>query len=91
MTFVEQCKAIPFALRHFVVFSARSGQLAAVLEGLQILEIIPHAVLLEVRKNEKFDELSNKIDVVVDAEFSSDDTLSASKACPLCQESIERE
>lgn len=37
-----------------------------VLEGLQILEIIPHAVLVEVRKNEKFDELSNKIDVVVD-------------------------
>jgi len=33
---------------------------------LQILEIILHAVLVEVRKNEKFDELSNKIDVVVD-------------------------
>ena len=60
-----------------------------VLEGLQIVEIIPHAVLVEVRKNEKFDELSNEIDIVVDAEFSSDDVLSAFKACPLSQQSIE--
>jgi hypothetical protein len=90
MTFVEQHKAITFVIRHFVFFSAQEGQLEVVLEGLKILEKIPHADLVEVRLNQKLDQLSNEIDVVVYAEFSSDDALSAFKAHPLYQESIER-
>jgi hypothetical protein len=90
MTFVEQHKAITFAIRHFVFFSAQEGQLEVVLEGLKILEEIPYADLVEVRLNEKLDQLSNEIDAVVYAEFSSDDALSAFKTHPLYQESIER-
>ena len=56
-------------IRHFVFFSAQEGQLEVVLEGLKILEKIPHADLVEVRLNEKLDQLSNEIDVVVYAEF----------------------
>jgi hypothetical protein len=74
----------------FWLFSAQEGQIEVVLEGLKILEKIPRADLVEVRKNEKLDESFNEIDVVVCAEFSSDGTLSAVKAHPLCQEFIER-
>ena len=59
-------------------------------EGLKILEKIPYADLVEVRLNEKLDEISNKIDVVVYAEFSSDEALNAFKSRPLYEESIER-
>jgi hypothetical protein len=51
MTFVEQHKATTFVIRHFVFFSAQEGQLEVVLEGLKILEKIPHADLVEVRLN----------------------------------------
>lgn len=77
-------------IRHFVFFSAQPDQLNVVYDGLKILEKIPHADLVEVRLNEKLDQLSNQIDVVVYAEFSSDDALDAFKAHPLYQESIER-
>jgi hypothetical protein len=75
MTFVEQHKATTFLIRHFGFFSAQEGRFEAVLEGLKILEKIPHADLVEVRLNEKLDQLSNEIDVVEYAEFSSDDAL----------------
>lgn len=90
MTFVEQYKARPLVIRHFVFFSAQSSQLDVVFEGLKILEKIPYADLVEVRLNEKLDEISNKIDVVVYAEFSSDEALNAFKSRPLYEESIER-
>ncbi len=77
-------------IRHFVFFSAQPDQLNVVYEGLKILEKIPHADLVEVRLNEKLDQLSSEIDVVVYAEFSSDDALDAFKTHPLYQESIER-
>ena len=77
-------------IRHFVFFSAQPDQLNVVYEGLKILEKIPHADLVEVRLNEKLDQLSNEIDVVVYAEFSSDEALDAFKAHHLYQESIER-
>jgi len=77
-------------IRHFVFFSAQPDQLDVVYEGLKILEQIPHADLVEVRLNEKLDQLSNEIDVVVYAEFSSDEALDSFKAHPLYQESIER-
>jgi hypothetical protein len=80
----------PFVIRHFVFFSARPGQLETVFQGLQILESIPHARHIEVRRNEKLDTLSNEIDVVVYAEFDSDAALDAFKAHPLYQESIDR-
>ena len=69
---------------------ARDGQLDVVYEGLKILEDIPHADLVEVRLNDKLDQLSNEVDVVVYAEFGSDDALLQFKAHPLYQESIER-
>ena len=90
MTFVEQLKALTFVIRHFVFFSAHPGQLDVVYEGLKILEDIPHADLVEVRLNDKLDQLSNEVDVVVYAEFGSDDALLQFKAHPLCQETIER-
>ena len=90
MTFVEQYEARPWVIRHFVFFSAQSSQLDVVFEGLKILEKISHADLVEVRLNEKLDEISNEIDVVVYAEFSSDEALNAFKSHPLYEESIER-
>jgi len=77
-------------IRHFVFFSAQPDQLDVVYEGLKILEQIPHADLVEVRLNEKLDQLSNEIDVVVYAEFSLEEALDSFKAHPLYQESIER-
>ena len=65
MTFVEQFRALTFVIRHFVFFSAHPGQLDVVYEGLKILENIPHADLVEVRLNDKLDQLSNEVDVVV--------------------------
>ena len=93
MTFVEQYEARPLVIRHFVFFSAQSSQLDVVFEGLKILEKIPYADLVEVRLKEKLDEISNKIDVVIYAEFSSDEALNAFnafKSRPLYEESIER-
>jgi hypothetical protein len=83
MTFVEQFKALTFVIRHFVFFSAHPGQLDVVYEGLKILEDIPHADLVEVRLNDKLDQLSNEVDVVVYAEFGSDDALLQFKAHPV--------
>ena len=54
---------------------------------------IPCVDLVEVRLKEKLDEISNKIDVVIYAEFSSDEALNAFnafKSRPLHEESIER-
>ena len=90
MTFVEQYEARPLVIRHFVFVSAQSSQLDVVFEGLKILEKIPYADLVEVRLNEKLDEISNEIDVVVYAGFLSDEAVNAFKSRPLCEESIER-
>jgi len=61
-----------------------------VYEGLKILEDIPHADLVEERLNDKLDQLSNEVDVVVYPEFGSDEALLQFKVHPLYQESIER-
>ncbi len=91
MTFVGFTHAgTLLVIRHFVFFSAKPGQLETVFQGLKLLESIPDASHIEVRRNEKLDNLSNEIDVVVYAEFVSDAALDAFKAHPLYQESIER-
>ena len=90
MTFVEQYEARPLVIWHFVFFSAQSSQLDVVFEGLKILEKIPHADLVEVWLNKKVYKISKEIDVVVYAEFSSDEALNAFKSRPLYEESIER-
>jgi len=56
---------------------------------LKILEDIPHADLVEVRLNDKLDQLSNEAIVVVYAEVASADALLQFKAHLLYQESIE--
>ena len=71
MTFVEQYEARPLVIRHFIFSSAKSSQLDVVFEGLKILEKILHADFVEVWLNEKLDKISNEIDVVVNAEFST--------------------
>ena len=43
-----------------------------------------------MRLDEKLDEISNEIDVVVYAEFPSEEALNAFKLHPLYEESIER-
>ena len=90
LTLVERYKASPIVIRHFVFFSSKPEQFDVVFDGLKILENIPHADCIEVRINEKLDELSNEIDVVVYAEFETDAQLDAFKAHPLYQQSIER-
>ena len=48
-------------IRHVVLFRAQENQFDRVLEGLKILEQIPHASLCEVRPNLKLDEWCQEI------------------------------
>jgi len=78
-------------IRHIVFFSAKDReQVPAVLDGLRVLERIPHASLVEVRPNLKIDQLDNEVDAVVYAEFADDAALAAYKAHPLYAEAIAR-
>jgi len=77
-------------IRHVVFFSAKNkDDVARIFEGLSLLAKIPHADIFEVRKNTRDDALSGEVDVVVYAEFASQDALSAYKSHPLYQESID--
>ena len=49
---------------------------------------IPHSTYFEVRENRQRDALSSEIDVVLYAEFDSDEALAAYKADPLYEDSI---
>ena len=77
-------------IRHIVFFAAAPENRDLVLSGLQILEGIPDAQRVEVRANQKWDDWSQDIDVVVYAEFESQAQLDAFKAHPLYAESITR-
>ncbi|MBM2291625.1 Dabb family protein [Sulfitobacter pseudonitzschiae] len=79
------------AIRHVVFFSAKDpADVARIIEGLSLLADIPHSDVFEVRRNIRDDALSGEADVVVYAEFASVEALTAYKAHPLYQESINR-
>ncbi len=76
-------------LRHVVFFSAKDkADVPRILEGLQLLSGIPHAAFFEVRENRQRDALSSEVDVIVYAEFDSEEALAAYKAHPLYEASI---
>ena len=76
-------------IRHIVFFSARNpADIDRILEGLRTLQDIPHASLLEVRRNVRTDQLSGEVDVVVYGEFADQAALDAYKAHPLYEKSI---
>lgn len=58
------------------------------MEGLSWLTQIPHADVLEIRKNTRNDTLPGEVDVVVFGEFADDAALAAYKAHSLYQDSI---
>lgn len=78
------------ALRHVVFFTAKDpADLPRIIAGLTLLADIPHACLFEVRENTHADTLSERVDVIVYAEFASADDLAAYKAHPLYQQAID--
>ena len=78
------------AIRHIVFFSAREkADVPRIVAGLRLLQDIPQAQSLEVHENTKSDSWSTDVDVVVYAEFASQDDLAAYRAHPLYQRAIE--
>lgn len=76
-------------IRHIVFFSARDPvDLDRIEAGLRLLESIPAADRLEVRRNLGRDALGNEVDIVVYGEFADQAALDAYKADPLYAESI---
>ena len=76
-------------LRHVVFFSAKDkADIPRIVAGLEMLSRIPHASFFEVRQNRQQDALSSEIDVIVYAEFDSEDALAAYKADPIYEASI---
>ncbi len=78
-------------IRHIVFFTAKMPEnLPAILDGLRLLGTIPHVSHFEVTQNSKVDQIGNDIDVVVYAEFDSEDALRAYKAHPTYAEATKR-
>ena len=76
-------------IRHIVFFSAKNpADLERIEAGLKLLERIPTASLLEVRRNLACDQLGNEIEIVVYGEFADQAALDAYKADPLYAEAI---
>ncbi|SDX29508.1 Dabb family protein [Litoreibacter albidus] len=76
-------------IRHVVFFSAKDkGDIARIRDGLSMLRDIPHSQTFEVVENKNVDALSGEVDVVVYAEFESDDALRAYKSHQLYQDAI---
>lgn len=79
----------PF-IRHVVFFSAIDrADVKRIVDGLSLLQKIPHARTFEVVENNRVDALSSEVDVVVYAEFENDAALQAYKAHPIYQQSID--
>lgn len=77
-------------IRHVVLFSAKDqADVDRIQEGLSLLRAIPHSSLFEVVQNNRADELSGEIDVVVYAEFADNAALQAYKADPIYQQAID--
>lgn len=81
--------ALP-VIRHIVFFTAKPANLDAVVEGLNLLGQIPHALHFEVTRNSKVDQFGNEVDVVVYAEFADEAALAAYKAHPIYAEATRR-
>jgi hypothetical protein len=78
-------------IRHIVFFTAKdSADLDAIIEGLELLGSIPHSQVFEVTRNSKVDQIGNDVDVVVYAEFVSEEALAAYKAHPTYVEATKR-
>jgi len=76
-------------LRHVVFFSAKDpADIPQIKAGLSMLAKIPHATAFEVRENKRRDALSSEVDLIVYAEFDSEEALAAYKADPLYEASI---
>ena len=74
-------------IRHIVFFSAkRRDEVEKIRDGLMRLGDIPHSDVFEVSVNTKVDPLSDEIDIVVYAEFETNDALQAFKAHPIYAE-----
>ncbi|WP_322990927.1 Dabb family protein [Hoeflea sp.] len=77
-------------IRHIVFFSVRNPKDRDRVErGLNLLARTPHARTFEVGRNIGHDAISEPVDFVVYAEFDDEAALSAYKADPLYQHSIE--
>lgn len=77
-------------IRHVVFFSAKDkADIPRIMEGLSRLTQIPHADVLEIRRNSQNDALSGEVDVVVYGEFADGAALAAYKSHPLYQDSID--
>lgn len=77
-------------IRHVVFFSAKDlADLPRIIDGLSRLADIPHSEVFEVRQNTRDDVLSSEVDIVVYAEFASNEALSAYKSHPLYHEVID--
>ena len=77
-------------IRHIVFFTAQAEHLEQIKAGLSILTAIPYARMLEIGTNMKTDQLGTEIDLVVYGEFDDEAALTAYKAHPDYQRSIER-
>jgi hypothetical protein len=78
-------------LRHIVFFTARDPKdREAIFDGLSLLVQSPHAKHFEIGRNLKSDPISGATpDFVVYGEFESEEQLTAFKADPLYQQSID--
>lgn len=77
-------------IRHVVFFSALDkADIPRIVDGLSCLKDIPDVSFFEVRENRHRDDFSAEVDVIVYAEFENLEALTAYKAHPLYQKSIE--
>jgi hypothetical protein len=77
-------------IRHVVFFSAKDkADIPRIVDGLSLLGKIPHTDSFEVRENTRNDILSGEVDVVVYAEFTNQEALTAYKSHPIYQEAID--
>lgn len=76
-------------IRHIVLFTAkRPEDIDTILAALGRLREIPHALRLEVVRNDRPDHFSGEIDVIVYGEFADAEALARYKAHPVYQETI---
>jgi len=76
-------------IRHIVFFSSKEpGDVDRIAKGLSMLSEIPYCRHFEVAKNLNKDRFSNDVDVVVYAEFESEQDMQAYRTHPLYDECI---
>lgn len=76
-------------IRHVVLFSSKEPEnIGPIIDGLKMLGTIPSVRHFEVKQNLYKDGISNEIDVVVYAEFASQEDLAAYRAHPTYEHCI---